>query len=265
MDDAPTHFSDRTTVEARRRSFEAGAATYDAVRPGYDEETVAWMLGGPAGPLTVLDLGAGTGLGTRTIAALGHRVTALDPSADMLAALTASLARLDPATAARVSTRQASAEVLDDADASLDAVTAFTAWHWFDPLRTEPECARVLRPGGMLALAWSSWSDRVGWLRELGGVVGTPEMVWDPARSRAAAAESVAGFAAPDNAQFGHVSTLTPDELVLLASSWSPVAVREDRDEVLAAVHDLGVRVAGPDGTVRFEYVTDCYRYRRTT
>ena len=265
MDDAPTHFSDLTTVEARRRSFESGAATYDEVRPGYDEETVDWMLGRPAGPLEVLDLGAGTGLGTRTIAALGHRVTALDPSADMLSALTASLAGLTPALAARISTRQAGAEVLDDADASVDAVTAFTAWHWFDPARTEPECARVLRPGGMLAMAWYSWSDQVEWLHELGEITGTPEMVWnDAGRGASSQPHRIDGFADPDNAQFGHVSHLTPDELTRLASSWSPVAVREDRDEVLAAVHDLGVRVAGPGSTVRFEYVADCYRYRRT-
>jgi SAM-dependent methyltransferase len=261
--DTPTHFSDPTTIEARRRSFESGAAAYDEVRPAWDEEAVDWMLGRPAGPLDVLDLGAGTGLGTRTVATLGHRVTALDPSADMLAALTASLEHL-PGSAGPVSTRQASAESLSDADASLDAVTAFSSWHWFDWERTQPECARVLRPGGILALGWHSWADQVDWLRELGEIVDTSEMIWDPERPVAARLPEIDGFGPAENAQFGQVSHLTPDDLVRLASSWSPVAVREDRDQVLAAVHDLGVRVAGPGSTVRFEYVADCFRYRRT-
>ena len=72
MDESPTHFSDPGTVEARRTSFGALATTYDAVRPPWPESTVAWLLGNPDGPRRVLDLGAGTGLGTRTIAALGH-------------------------------------------------------------------------------------------------------------------------------------------------------------------------------------------------
>jgi len=262
-DDAPTHSSDPTTVEARRRSFESGAATYDDVRPVWGEESVDWMLGRPADALTVLDLGAGTGLGTRTIASLGHRVTALEPSADMLAALTASLDQL-PGSAGPVRTRQASAESLSDEDASLDAVTAFSSWHWFDPERTHPECARVLRPGGVLAVAWHSWSDQVEWLRELGEITGTPEMVWDPARPLADRLPAIDGFGVAENAQFGQVSHLTPDDLVRLVSSWSPVAVREDREEVLVAVHDLGVRVAEPGATVAFEYVADCFRYRRT-
>jgi len=252
----------RPDREARRRTFESGAATYDEVRPAWGEEPVDWMLDRPAGVLEVLDLGAGTGLGTRTVATLGHRVTALDPSADMLAALTASLAEL-PSSAGPVITRRASAEVLDDADGSLDAVTAFSSWHWFDGERTHPECARVLRPGGVLAVAWHSWSDQVDWLRELGEITGTSEMIWDPERALADRLPAVGGFGPVENAQFGQVSHLTPDDLVRLVSTWSPVAVREDREAVLDAVHELGTREAGPGTTVTFEYVADCYRYRR--
>ena len=263
MDDSPTHFSDPTTVEARRTSFGAGASTYDAVRPSWPGVTVDWMLGHPGEPIRVLDLGAGTGLGTRTIASLGHAVVAVDPSAEMLAALSVASERLDPRVAERIETRVGSAESLTDADATYDAATAFQSWHWFDSERTVPECARVLRSGGLLSMAWHGWSDQVAWLRELGDVVGTPEMVWDADAHAAAEPARLDGFDPAENAQFSVEQRLTPDDLARLASSWSPVAVRDDRDQVLSAVHELGTRAAGPDGTAIFPYVTDCYRYRR--
>ena len=259
MDETPTHFSDPATVEARRTSFGAVAETYDATRPHWPEETVDWLLGDPDRPLRVIDLGAGTGLGTRTIAALGHEVVALDPSAGMLAALEA--APLAREVRARIETRLSPAESLEDPVGSVDAATAFQAWHWFDEERVARECARVLRPGGSLGLAWHSWSDQVDWLRELGELVGTPEMVWDPDdRGEPARLD---GFDAAENAQFLTEQVLTVEGAVRLASSWSPVAVRDDRDTVLDGVRDLAARSADADGRVVFPYVTDCYRYRR--
>jgi SAM-dependent methyltransferase len=123
------------------------------------------------------------------------------------------------------------------------------------------EARRVLRPGGWLGLAWHSWSDRSSWLRELGEVVGTPEMVWDPERPRWAS--ELDGFAAAENRQFGLEQVLDVEQVVALASSWSPVAVRDDRDAVLDAVRALATRTADAEGRVVFGYVTDCYRYRR--
>ena len=266
MDDHRTAFSDPTTVEARRTSFGAGAATYDAVRPLWPEPTVHWLLGEPDGPLRVLDHGAGTGLGTRTIATLGHDVTAVDPSAELLAALDDASTKLPREVAARITTLVGRGEELDVPDASHDAVTCFQAWPRVDPDLAGPECARVVRPGGVLALAWNSWSDREPWLRELGEVVGTPEMVWDPERHGATATDQAArvdGFDAPENTQFGLEQALTVEELVRLASSWSPVAVRDDRDAVLDRVRALGTEVAGSGSTLVFPYVSDCWRYRR--
>lgn len=263
MSEEHTRFSDPTTVDARRASFGATATTYDALRPGWPEETVTWMLGRPSGPLSVLDLGAGTGLGTRTIAGLGHEVVAVDPSAEMLDALRVARDRLPAEQAARINLRVGTAETLPDGDASYDVVTSFQAWHWVDASRAEPECARVLRPGGWLSLAWHSWANDVPWLRELAEIVDTPDMIYNPDANGAATAEPIAEFVPPENEQFAASQQLTADDLARLASTWSPVAVRDDRDDVLAAVHELGRRVADDSGMVTFGYVSDCYRYRR--
>ena len=60
-----------------------------------------------------------------------------------------------------------SAEEIPLPDASLDAVLAGQAMHWFDMDRALPEIARVLRPGGVLAGLWNVDDDRVGWVAGL--------------------------------------------------------------------------------------------------
>ena len=53
------------------------------------------------------------------------------------------------------------------------------------------------------------------------------------------------------------------EDLVLLASTWSYVAIHPERDRVLADVRALGRRVADADGMVEIPMTTRCYRLRR--
>jgi SAM-dependent methyltransferase len=46
------------------------------------------------------------------------------------------------------------AEALPISDASFDLVSCAQAFHWFEPHAAFAECARVLRPGGALAIFW---------------------------------------------------------------------------------------------------------------
>jgi SAM-dependent methyltransferase len=50
-----------------------------------------------------------------------------------------------------------SAEAIPLDDASVDAVFVGEAFHWFDPAAAIPELARVLRPGGSLAIVSTHW------------------------------------------------------------------------------------------------------------
>jgi SAM-dependent methyltransferase len=148
--------------QERSLSFGSEAAAYERGRPSYPPEAIDWLL--PDGAHDVLDLGAGTGKLTTRLVERGLDVVAVDPIAEMLEMLRGSL----PGTLALLGT----AEGIPLADNSVDAVLVAQAWHWFDPARAIPEVARVLRPGGRLGLLWNTRDERLGWVRELGRIIG---------------------------------------------------------------------------------------------
>ena len=67
------------------RSFGGVADAYDRGRPSYPREAAVWLTSDQ--PLTVLELGAGTGKLTEQLVALGHDVHATEPDPQMLAVL----------------------------------------------------------------------------------------------------------------------------------------------------------------------------------
>jgi len=147
-------------TQRQARSFGDAASVYQAARPGYPAEAVAWLIGDAA---RVLDLGAGTGKLTEALVALDREVIAVDPVAEMLEELEVAV----PGVPRILGT----AEDIPLEDGSVDAVVAGQAWHWFIPSRAVPEIARVLRPGGVLGLVWNSRDTSVGWLKEAGEIM----------------------------------------------------------------------------------------------
>ncbi len=142
-------------------SFNAIAAEYAAARPDYPPElfdAVEELAGRPLAGADVLDVGAGTGIGTRLLRERGARVTAAEPGPGMAAQLRA--------TTPDVTLVRGSGDALPFADASFDLVCYAQAWHWTDPARSVPEALRVLRPGGSLAMWWNVTDLSVDWARE---------------------------------------------------------------------------------------------------
>lgn len=136
------------------------APDYERGRPGYPaavlDELVTRTGLGPG--VTVLDLAAGTGKLTRQLVALGADVGAIEPSAGMRDQLEASVPG--------VPVFDGTAEAIPVADGSIDVVTVAQAFHWFSTRPALDELARVLRPGGWLALVWNE-PPKAGWAREL--------------------------------------------------------------------------------------------------
>ncbi|WP_019545170.1 class I SAM-dependent methyltransferase [Streptomyces sulphureus] len=134
---------------------------YDAARPRPPHEIVDLLFETGAAPApTVVDLGAGTGLSTLLWAGRASRVVAVEPAADMRAVLSRHV------TAGRfagtpVEVRDATAEATGLPDACADVVTASQSLHWCDTARALPEIARIVRPGGLLAVYNPSWPPQV--------------------------------------------------------------------------------------------------------
>ncbi|KAL1412444.1 hypothetical protein Q8F55_000189 [Vanrija albida] len=126
------------------------AAGYLASRPTYPARAydliVAYhrLRGGQTGH--ALDLGCGPGFMALNLAPHFERVTALDPSAKMVA-----VGVQPQPPAAKITYGVGTSEDLGAAGiapGSVDLVVAGQAAHWFDHARTWPQLARALRPGG---------------------------------------------------------------------------------------------------------------------
>lgn len=148
--------------EKRGSSFGLAAEVYDRTRPDYPEEAVRWILGET--PCSVIDLGAGTGILTRKLVAAGHHATAVEPDEAMRERLA------DTTPGATV--LAGGAESIPVPDASVDAVVASHAYHWFEPEPAHAEIARVLRPGGVFAAVWNLRDEEVPWSADLSAILG---------------------------------------------------------------------------------------------
>jgi SAM-dependent methyltransferase len=233
-------------------SFDRAAEVYERARPEYPAEAVDWML--PAGAQTVLDLGAGTGKLTRALAARGLDVAAVDPAPQMLAQLSASL----PEATVHVGT----AEDIPLADASVDAVVVAQAWHWVDQDRALASVARVLRPGGTLALIWNLRDESVPWVGRLTDALHpanaeiylrNPDIHHD-------------GFGPIERAEFAWSAEFSREKLIELARSRSYfiTAPEVEQQTIIDAVNRL--LDTDPDlartGPWTMPYVTRVFRMR---
>ena len=229
---------------AHANSFGPAAGIYERGRPPYPSSALDWLL--PGGKPRVGVRGGGTGKLTRQIRDRGLPVTAVDPSEGMRA----ELGRVLPDVPALAGT----AESIPLPDAAAEVVLCAQAWHWVDVGRAVPEVARILSPGGRLGLIWNLRDDREDWVRRLGDIIGSPEMLRDT--------EFGAPFGPVRTREFTWTHRLGPDRLLDLVASRSTVILlpEDDRaallDEVraLIATHPA---LAGRE-TFALPYVTQC-------
>ena len=140
--------NDRLYQMSPQKRFSDRAEDYAKYRPSYPTEAIDCILNGLDEPerLIAADIGAGTGISSRLLADRGVRVMAIEPNAAMKEAATPhSLVQFE----------DGSAENTKLEDNSVDLVTCFQAFHWFNPEPTLKEFARILKPKARLAAVWN--------------------------------------------------------------------------------------------------------------
>jgi ubiquinone/menaquinone biosynthesis C-methylase UbiE len=198
--DATQRFADRATE-------------YASFRPGYPDRAIDELLAGLGSPasLTIADVGAGTGISARAIAERGARVIAIEPSAAM---------RDAAHPHARVSWQDGTGEDTHLDDASVDAVCACQAFHWFATPKAIDEFRRVSRRRA--ALLQNERDERDPFTRAFGDVVRA-YATDDTEALRMRALETFAAFpnAAVSRSSYGHSQRFDLEALIGRAASAS--------------------------------------------
>ncbi|HJU36520.1 MAG TPA: class I SAM-dependent methyltransferase [Gaiellaceae bacterium] len=132
--------------ERLRETFGSVAELYDRARPTYPAvvfDDLAELASLEPGS-RVLEIGPGTGKATVELTRRGYAVTGIELSGDL-----AAIARRDVSEA---EIEVGDFETWEPQERDFDAVTAFTAFHWIAPELRYAKTARLLRPGGALAV-----------------------------------------------------------------------------------------------------------------
>jgi ubiquinone/menaquinone biosynthesis C-methylase UbiE len=232
---------------AAAEGFSRSAEAYERGRPEYPDAAIEHVVELMRPGATVLDLAAGTGKLTRPLVAAGLRVVAVEPVPEMRAALPGAL--------------EGTAEAIPLGDGSVDAVTVGQAFHWFDGDAALAEIARVLRPGGLLALVWNRRVDTDPLNKAIEELVApyrgdTPghRGPWRAAFDRTSA------FTPLEEAAFEHPVVQDADSLEARVGSISFIAALDPAER--AGVLERARAIAG-DGEVTIPYRTEVLTCRR--
>ena len=233
-------------------SFAGTAADYERGRPTYPLEAVRWLVGDAR---RVMDLGAGTGKLTESLAMLGPEIVAVEPEPSLITKL-----------GARVTGAHAvcgRADALPVISGWGDCVIVAQAFHWFDDEPALGEMARVLSAGGRLGLVWNVRDESVSWVAELVRITGRDN-------SHATRTSLTGGrrhFAPFESTTFRFAHEVDAAALISHVRSRSHVAgmSNEEQKSVTQAVFHLCDEHPDLAGKSSFEfpYVTEAFRSRK--
>jgi SAM-dependent methyltransferase len=229
------------TDEGRGLRFGTIAEQYDRLRPTPPPEALR-IVGDVAG-MTLLEVGAGTGIWTRFLHELGAIVTAVEPDDDMRKVLQ----RRSPG----IVTLKGTAEHLALDDGSFDGAFVSSAWHWFRQPHASMEIARVLRDNGPLYVVGNGFSRDVAWISELADLRERPDDADQRPRGWLPTLDPVGPFIDSDNVVINWTRTMSVEDLVELFGTFSGAIIRTpDERAALEATLRQRIHERAHDGVV---------------
>ncbi len=245
--------------------FSGLASLYAKCRPDYPPEAIDFIVTRCGlGPQALLvDVGCGTGISARLVAGRGLPVLGIEPNADMRARAESEPPPPDCPTP-RYQDGRAEATGLPDGCA--DVVLAAQAFHWFAPAAALAEFARILKPGGWVALVWNERDETDPFTAAYGAAVRATRHAAAVEGPRGRAGEVLLHdprFEGGERVVFGHAQVVDQDGLLGRAFSAS-YAPREpaEAEAFAAALRDVFARFQR-DGRVVVRYETAVYLARR--
>ena len=198
--------------------FVGEGGAYDSVRPAYPHEAVAALVDaarrargasetGRGGPLRAADIGAGTGKMSELLASGGLLVDAVEPSEAM---------RAQASSIEGVTWHAGVAEETGLPNGVYDIVVFAQSWHWMDPERAGLEAARILAPGGVLAIVWNQMAVSIPWVHRLTRIMRSGD-VHRPDRPPTPGG----GFEPMTLTQVAWEDRMTPEEILTLGTTRS--------------------------------------------
>lgn len=142
----------RNAADIRHGDFTHLAEQYSRYRPGYSSlvlDAALALAGKPPRELDHVDVGAGTGIWTRLVAARGCRSTAVEPNERMRAE------GVKASRGADIRWTEGTGEATGLPEGCCDLLTMASCFHWMDFDRAMAETARLVRPGGLFMALWN--------------------------------------------------------------------------------------------------------------
>ena len=243
------------------RRFSSRVDNYVKYRPSYPPEVVELLAAecGLTPGALVADIGAGTGLLAELFLKNGYRVLGVEPNREMRQAGERMLGDYQQYTSV-----DGTAEATTLADKSVDAITAGQAFHWFDREKARAEFARILRPGGWVALVWNERRvDSTPFLAAYEQLLRTYSREYETLNHRQVDQQMIAAFfkAGTFSSQTFENRQIFDFEGVtgrLLSSSYTPEPGQSTYQPMLDDLAAI-VRAHQVDGSVSFEYDTNVY------
>jgi SAM-dependent methyltransferase len=226
---------------------------YVKYRPSYPTDAIATILPKNIAEFVVADIGAGTGISSRLLAEYGAKVIAIEPNEDMRKA-----AEVHPL----VEYRAGNAEATNLADNSVDLVTCFQSFHWFDPQLALGEFYRILKPTGQVAIVWNTRDRSDQFTSEYSRIVREASN-HHPGESRRNAEQPIMAskyFVLYRKHLYSHKQELDLAGLIGRAMSTSYVPKEgKEYDQLIFALNQLFYRNCNEQGLVYLFYRTEVY------